>query len=192
MKKLVLTTGLLALASTSQATPYTGKLDGTYKVVDGYIQTKEIGSPERPEQLGTMKIYLIRENWPSLSLTEKYQVRKILMIEGQVRGLVDPATFLTQHVAVNDDSSGVLFSNNDVLTPVSGDPFCSTGVPIKGSETVNLVRGTGEYANLEDGELHLQAEVNNCPGMTDFGINFFTPSHPDGGFLRFKSVVNEM
>ena len=191
MKKLILTTGLLALTSISQAATFTGELDGIYKVVDGYIQTKEVGSLDRPEQLGSMTIYLLRKNWTSLSLPEQYRVRRLLVIEGQLRGLVDPATFMAQHVVVNDDSSGVLYTQNDFLIPVSGDPFCSSGTPIRGKEIVNLVQGTGEYANLENGELHLQAEVNNCPGMNNFGINFFRPTWQDGGFLRFKSTVNE-
>ncbi len=190
MKKLILAAGLMAATTINHAATFTGELDGTYTFMDGYIQTREVGTPDRPEQLGSMIMYFLRDNWRSLPYADQFRVRRLLVIEGQLRGLVNTATFMTQHVVVNENSSGALYTQDDVLIPTSGDPFCSSGTPIKGWETINMVGGSGEYQNLESGQLKLRAEVNNCPGMDNYGINFFSPVRGQGGTLIFKSRVN--
>lgn len=166
-----------------------GELDGTYRPIGGSAETLEIGGATAPEQLGDIVIYLEREDWNDLPYSERIRVRRYLIVYGQLRGLVDPTTFLAQHVLVNDDRGGALFTENDFLIPESGDPFCSTGTPMTGIETVNIVRGSGVYQNLIQGQLKLSATINNCASSPEYGQNDFVIL--EDGFFEFSSEVSE-
>ena len=184
--KAIFAAGLtVALSSTVHAGFARGDLDGVYRPLVGSVQTLEVGTMSQPEQLGELVLYFERENWDQLPRQERRRIRRFLVIYGQVRGLLDSTTFLSQHVISNNSRSGILYTENDFTIPETGDPMCSTGVPIEGIETVNVMRGAGEYSGLTSGQLMLSAHINNCPGSEDFGKNNFTLT--TDGYLEFQT-----
>ncbi|OZG71789.1 hypothetical protein BTA51_19360 [Hahella sp. CCB-MM4] len=184
MKKTILAVGLTAFATITNAGYLSGELDGTYRPMLGSITTTEIGITQ-PEQLGRFTVFLERENWTKLPDEERVRIRRYMLVYGLVRGKVDTSTFLAQHVLVNDERTGTVYTQDDSIVPISGDMFCSTGEPMRAIETINPVQGTGEYANLEGGQLKLSVIVYNCPGTKNFGNNNMTLRKD--GYLKFSS-----
>ncbi|WP_026180034.1 hypothetical protein [Hahella ganghwensis] len=186
MKRTILAACLTAFTTISNAGTLKGELDGIYRPIIGNILTKEVGVIQ-PEQLGQFVIYFEREGWADSSEDEQERVRRYMLVHGLVQGKVDPATFLAQHVLVNSDRTGIVYTQNDSIIPTSGDMFCSTGQPMKAMETINPVQGTGVYSHLEGGELKLSATINNCPGTEGFGNNNMTVK--TSGYIKFASKV---
>ncbi len=152
-------------------------IEGEYKVVYGNVKTMEISNPlagESPEQIGRFSVWLVKADWDSLTTEEKLQTKYIMRLRGTLRGLVNPVDFSATHTMVGDNREYIIRSDGDQLYPVSGDPFCSTGEPMQVREQVNLVTGTGKYANLKSGTIMLKGTINNCPQLDDFGKNDLT------------------
>ncbi|MCW8108376.1 hypothetical protein OPS25_07700 [Alteromonas ponticola] len=154
----------------------THSLKGEYKVVYGGVKTMEVSNPlanEAPEQLGRYSVWLVKADWDSLSSEEKVKTKYLVKMQGTLRGQVNPLDFTARHTMVGDSRSYIIRSEGDVLFPISGDPFCSTGEPMQVREQVNLVSGSGTYANLTSGSIMLEGIINNCPHLEDFGKNDF-------------------
>lgn len=165
-----------------------GVLEGEYVPTDGWGQSTEVSRPalgELPNQIGTFKIKLKRVGWSELSKEDKKRIAKKVTIEGVFRGQMK-SDFTLDHTLVNEDRTGIIYTQSDFLIPTQGDLFCSSGVPLQGTEQLNLVGGSGEYARLSSGTIYLSVTANNCFGENDYlkneltvkedlGSVFFTP-----------------
>ncbi len=178
--KLKHTLRSLALISTvfCSTTAFSSHLsiEGEYRAVYGNVKTMEISNPlagETPEQIGRYSLWLIKADWDSLTTEEKLQTQYIIRLRGTLRGIVNPVDFSAKHTIVGDDRNYIIRSEGDQLFPISGDPYCTTGEPMKVQEQVNLVSGTGTYSNLTSGTIMLKGTINNCPHLEDFGKNDF-------------------
>lgn len=153
-----------------------GVFEGEYVPVDGSAESMEVSRPELgelPNQLGSFKIKFKRLGWSDLSKNDKKRIAKEFEVEGVFRGDFNP-DFTAKHKFVNEKRSGVLYTQNDFLIPSQGDLFCASGVPLGGTEQLNFVSGTGDYAGLISGTIYLNAVINNCYGESDFLQNDFT------------------
>lgn len=170
--KLLALAALFTASFTSHASDKV--VQGTYVPVKGTVETFEVSDPtqgEAPQQLGRYKIYLVNSAWRSMSSAERDATQYLIKVEGLVAGEIDPATLLVSHKLLDDDHNYTLRSANDFFVPQSGDLFCSTGTPLVIQEQINLVKGTGIYANLSEGTIMLNGVINNCPTLPDFGKN---------------------
>ncbi len=152
-----------------------GVLEGEYVPVKGWASSMEVSrlaSGELPNQLGSFEIKLERAGWTELSKEDKKRIAKKVTIEGVFRGAFNP-DYTLDHTLSNQQRTGVLYTQNDLLMPSQGDLSCSTGVTLKGTEQLNFVGGTGEYAGLSTGTIYLTATVNNCFGEAEFLQNNF-------------------
>ena len=101
-------------------------------------------------------------------------------------GKLDPATFLVDHRLLTASREGGLITEDDVFIPESGDPFCSEGVPLEGTEIINVVAGQGKFSHLLEGQIIVTGRIDNCPGSATAGQNDFTVI--PGGLLTFGSA----
>jgi len=160
----------LLFAGTVTAKNKKGVLEGEYVPINGGGESTEVSRPalgELPNQLGTFKIKLKRVGWNDLSKEDKKRIAKKVVIEGVFRGQMKP-DFTFEHTLVNEDRTGIMYTKGDFLILSQGDLFCSSGVPLKGTEQLNLVGGSGDYAGLSTGTIYLSVTVNNCFGENDF------------------------
>lgn len=192
MKTLLITASALlfsSLSSMAYADANEGVLEGKYVPVSGFSHSREVSRVslgEAPKQVGKFKVVFKREGWAALSEEDKNRIRKRLVIKGEYTGVMNMSNQTLAHTMVNKDKSGTLYSEGDFLIPSQGDPFCSAGEPLQGVEQMNIVAGTGEFANISSGTLFLKADVNNCPGTDGFLSNKFEFVAGEGS-LEFSS-----
>ncbi len=167
---ILATCACLLLTGQVSAKHTKGVLEGEYVPVKGWAESMEVSRPELgelPNQLGSFKIKFERRDWSELSKHDKKRIAKKVVINGIFRGAMNPnGTF--DHTLANEQRTGVLYTKDDVLMPTQGDFYCSSGVPLKGTEQLNFVSGTGEYAGLSTGTIYLKVVVNTCLDQPGF------------------------
>ncbi len=182
---------LLAPVGTVMAGGNHGQLEGLYVPVQGWAEVQEISFPgEPPTQLGTYRIVLKREDWRGLSSEEKRRIRRRLVLEGPMTGVMDLNTdpYTEEHVMGTSARDGALYTAGDYFDIQPGDPDCLLDV----KATMNFVQGTGVYEGLESGTMQFEGVVNKCPDHPDFGKSDFEviphdEPHDEYG-LRFEPL----
>lgn len=173
MKKTLISAALLSLTSSYALAENTTK---TYDVKRGFAETFSVS---QTEQLGKFKAVLKRIKG------DKHYKRR-LVLEGVIKGLLNP-NFTLNHTFVNKKRTGVIYTTNDSITILAGDPTCENGTgstPWEVEETLNLVAGTGIYAGIEQGSfILLKGVINNCPFLPEYGQNTFEVV---GGSITFN------
>lgn len=167
MKKLLISAALLSITSLSALAEYSTQNTVTYNVKRGFAETF---STSKTEQLGKFRAVLkpIRGS--------RFYARK-LVLAGVIKGVLNP-NFTLNHSFVNKGRTGVLYTENDTITTIyAGNPTCENGtgtIPLEVEETLNIVVGTGIYADIEPGSfILLRGVINNCPSLPEFGQNNF-------------------
>ena len=145
MKKTLISTILLSLTSTGALAHSTTK---TFDVKRGYAETFSIS---QSEQLGQFKAVL--------KLVDGSRRHKNkLILQGAIKGVLN-SDFTLAHSFVNYDRSGVIYTMNDsIINFIAGDPTCENGTgstPFEVEEILNIVAGSGVYADIEAGSFIL-------------------------------------
>lgn len=167
MKNILLSAALLSITSLPVLAEQTSK---TYDVKRGSAQSYSIS---QTEQLGNFRAVMSSgSGLLGLGLTLDQ-----LVLEGTIKGALNP-NFTLNHTFVNKDRTGVIYTANDSITNIfAGDFTCQNGTgstPFEIEETLNIVAGTGIYANIEQGSyIVLKGVINNCPSLPNYGQNNF-------------------
>ncbi|QJR82134.1 hypothetical protein CA267_015945 [Alteromonas pelagimontana] len=170
--KVSLVTSLLISPFTAFSAEKIAK--GTYSAQSGWVKTYEtadLANRTSPQQLGVYEIQLINTGWKDIPPRERKGIQRKITLKGVLLGVIDSQTFIASHTMADINRQYVIRSEGDQVLPTSGDPYCSTGVPMTVREQVNLTSATGAYANLAGGTLYFEGTVNNCPTDPEFGKN---------------------
>ncbi|WP_426369085.1 hypothetical protein [Pseudocolwellia sp. HL-MZ7] len=173
MKKTIISAALLSLTSFGASAHNSTQ---SYDVVRGYAETLSISETE---QLGQFKAVLMtnRGGRHNNGHRGSRHHRFGLVLDGAIRGILNPDFTLT-HTFVNKNRTGVLYTAHDSITNIfAGDPTCENGTgstPFEVEEILNIVGGTGIYADVEAGSfMVLRGVINNCPSLPGYGQNSF-------------------
>jgi len=178
MNKLLISTALLSITSLSALAGHRAETNSTNKIYDverGFAQTLSISETE---QIGKFRAVLTTSRTSKKHHSRRgHHQRKRLVLSGVIKGVINP-DFTLNHTFVNQRRTGALYTANDTITNIyAGDPTCNYGtgtVPFEVEETLNIVAGTGIYANVEPGStILLKGVINNCPSLPKYGQNTF-------------------
>jgi hypothetical protein len=155
--------GGLALATSQHA--FAGDvLDGCYVPERGYAESVSLSATE---QLGLYRVVLVNANWQALTGEEREKVAKRLVLSGPFKGTITASgpPISLDHVLSDDERDGLLLTSGDTayLAPTSA---CI----LAGTETINLIAGTGRFTNLSSGSFTVEGTVNFCNGENDFYV----------------------
>ncbi|NTS75439.1 hypothetical protein HR060_01055 [Catenovulum sp. SM1970] len=168
-----------------------GVIEGEYIPVRGSIESLEVSRPqlgEAPQQVGSYRIVLLRKDWRDLSHEEKVRIKRRVVVRGSFKGDFDLNTMTSSHTLMDKERTGAIYTSGDFIIPTQGDLLCSGGQILKGTEQLNLVAGTGQFAQLESGTILLNAEIHNCPGQEGFGQNNLEVI-PRQGSVTFTAIA---
>ncbi|WP_441002365.1 hypothetical protein [Pseudocolwellia agarivorans] len=170
MKKTLISAALLSLTSFAALAHNSTQ---TYDVVRGSAETFSVS---QTEQLGKFRAVLMTNRGSWHHRTSRFN-RLGLVLDGVIKGVLNPDFTLT-HSFVNNNRTGVLYTEHDSITTIfAGDPTCQNGTgstPFEVEEILNIVGGTGIYADVEAGSfMVLRGVINNCPSLPAYGQNTF-------------------
>jgi hypothetical protein len=170
MKKTIISAALLSLTTFAALANNSTQ---TYDVVRGSAETFSVS---QTEQLGQFRAVLMLNRGSWYQRGSRFS-RLGLVLDGVIKGVLNPDFTLT-HSFVNNNRTGVLYTAHDSVTTIfAGDPTCQNGTgstPFEVEEILNIVAGTGIYADVEAGSfMILRGVINNCPSLPEYGQNTF-------------------